>query len=109
MAGNPLSDPNWAPKLTDKIDHYVGLVRDNATLKVVKIVRAIVFGLIAGIAALAALVVSLIILVRLTQRVSRAVFRVDHPGSVWISYLVIGALFMALGAFLMRLRHTSDS
>ena len=25
MAGNPLTDPKWAPQLADTVEHYVGL------------------------------------------------------------------------------------
>lgn len=109
MPSNPLSDPDWAANLTNRIDHYVGLVRDNATLKVVTVVRAVVFGLIAGLVGLIAAVLGAILAIRLVQRLTRLVGRVDHSTSVWISYLVIAVLLLALGAFLMSKRHTSEA
>lgn len=106
MPVNPLTDPNWAANLTNKVDHYVGLVRDNATVKVVTVVRAVVFGLIAGILGLIAVVVGAILAIRLVQRLVRLVARVDHNSAVWISYFVIAVLLVGLGAFLMSKRHT---
>lgn len=109
MPSNPLSDPNWASNLTNRIDHFVGLVRDNATLKVVTVVRAVVFGLIAGLVGLIAAVLAAIVAIRLVQRVVRLIARVDHGSSVWISYLVIAVLLLGAGAFLMSKRHTSEA
>ena len=109
MPSNPLSDPNWAANLTNRIDHYVGLVRDNATLKVVTVVRAVVFGLIAGLIGVIAAVLAAILGIRLVQRLVRLVGRVDHDTSVWISYLVIAVLLAAAGAFLMSKRHTAQA
>lgn len=108
MPGNPLSDPNFAAQLTDKIDHYVGLVRDNATVRVVKVVRAAVFGVLAAIAALVAAVVGTVLMARIFQGLVRFAARSDHATSVWISYLAISALLFGLGAVLMRSRHSSS-
>ena len=109
MPANPLSDPNFAANLTATIDKYVGMVRDNATLRVVKVVRLAVFGLLAAITGFVALILTVILGTRLFQKVSGRVFRVDHPTTVWISYLVLGGLMVVGGALLMRSRHTHES
>lgn len=109
MPGNPLTDPNFASNLTNTIDKYVGLVRDNATVRLVKVVRLVVFGVLAAIAALFATVLAVILGTRLLQKVSGRILRVDHPATVWISYLVMGALMLGAGAMLMRKRHTAES
>ena len=31
MPGNPLTDPNWAPDLTDQITEFIGNVRNKTT------------------------------------------------------------------------------
>ncbi|MEI2704970.1 MAG: hypothetical protein V9E89_06825 [Ilumatobacteraceae bacterium] len=108
MPGNPLNDPNWAANLTSTVDRYVGLVRDNVTVKVVKGIRTLVFGVLASVGALVAGVLSLILGTRLLQKVSGRVFRADHATTVWISYLVVGGLLCVAGGLLMRSRHTQD-
>jgi hypothetical protein len=102
MPGNPLTDPNWAPNLASTVDKYVGMVRDRATLKVVVLVRALVFGLIIAVTAVVAVVLLVILGVGLLERV---VSLIANKGSaVWISYLVIGGIFLLAGALIMRLR-----
>ncbi len=107
MPSNPLSDPNWAANLTNTIDKYVGVVRDNATLRVVKLVRTVVFGALAGFAGLVLAVVGIILGVRVIQGLVRMLPGQSHASSVWIGYLVFAALLFGAGAFLMRKRHTS--
>lgn len=109
MPGNPLTDPNWAANLTSTVDRYVGLVRDNVTVKVVKAIRALVLGVLAAVAAMIALVLTMILGTRLLQKVSGRVFRVEHGTTVWISYLIMGGLLCLLGGLLMRSRHTQDA
>ena len=46
MAGNPLTDPNWAADIADTVERVVGTVRDRATKPVVHVTRAVVFGLL---------------------------------------------------------------
>ena len=48
MAGNPLTDPNWAADLADTVERVVGTVRDRATKPAVHVTRGIVFGLLAA-------------------------------------------------------------
>ena len=105
MPSNPLTDPQWAANITETVDRYVGLVRDNVTTKAVRAVRAVVFGALLAVAGLVLAVIGGIFGMRLLQRIVRAVGRVDHNTSVWVSYLVIAALLFGLGAVLMRKRH----
>ena len=109
MPGNPLSDPNWASDVADTIERLVGNVRDKATLKVVTLVRALVFGLLIAVVGLAVVVLVLIVSVRLLQALVRFPTRADHASAVWISYLVMSALLFAGGAFAMRKRSTSTT
>ncbi len=104
MPGNPLSDPNWASDVTDTIERLVGNVRDKATLKIVTIVRALVFGLLTAVVGLAVLVIVLIVAVRLLQAVVRVPTRTDHDSAVWIAYLVMSAILFGVGALCMRMR-----
>jgi hypothetical protein len=76
----------------DTIDTVVATVNDKAIRPAIIAARAVVFGVIIAVVALAVLVLVSIGVVRLTT-----VYLFDHK--VWISYLVLGALFCLGGAF----------
>jgi hypothetical protein len=109
MAGNPLTNPNWAPELADTVERLVGTVRDTATTKVVVVVRALVFGILIGVAAVIALVLAVILGLQLLQRVVNLFGWVDRDSAVWVSYLVASGIFMLAGALLMKQRGTGDA
>ena len=102
MPGNPLTDPNWAPKLADTIVRVVESIRDKTTKKVLTTYRAIVFGVIAVIGGVVALVLVVIGLFRGVQALLD--LGLDHHNSVWISYLGVGALFTIAGLIAMKKR-----
>jgi hypothetical protein len=79
----------------------VRLVHDKITVKVVKVVRGVVFGLIGAIVGLSALVLFVILLVRL--------FTIMFFGRVWLAHLLTGALFVAVGLFCMRKRYVPSA
>jgi vacuolar-type H+-ATPase subunit I/STV1 len=83
---------DWTTDLLDRLDHYIDVVRRNTTDRAVKVARLLVFGLIAAILGLMAGVVSLIALIRLLD--------VILPRSVWLPYMLLGAIFLGLGLFL---------
>jgi hypothetical protein len=88
---------DWPKKIADQVEHYVGLVHDKVTVKVVKAVRGIVFGVIGGIVGFSALVLFVILLVRL--------FSILFFGRVWLAHLLTGAIFIGVGLLCMRKRH----
>ena len=102
MPGNPLTDPNWAPKLADTIERFVGSLREKTTARVLTAYRAIVFGLVAVFAAAFAFVLLIVGLFRGVQALLD--IGLDHHNSVWISYLAVGALFTLCGLVAMRMR-----
>lgn len=102
MPGNPLTDPNWAPKLADTIERIVGSLRDKTTKRVLTAYRGVVFGLVAAFAATCALVLLIIGLFRGVQALLD--IGLDHHNSVWISYLAVGALFTIAGLIAMKKR-----
>lgn len=109
MPGNPLTDPNWAPQLADTVDRYVGLVRDKATTKVVVLVRALVFGLVISLTAIATIVLSVILGTKLLQRIVNLGGLVDRDSSVWVSYVLVGGLFVLAGLFLFTKRSPEET
>lgn len=109
MAGNPLTNPNWAPELADTVERYVGLARDKATVKVVVLVRALVFGLVIGLAALASLILAIILGTKLLQRIVNIGGWIDADSSVWVSYMVMAGILLLAGMLLMRKRNSGDA
>jgi hypothetical protein len=108
MPANPFTDPNWAPDLTDKIVNLVGKVRDNTTDRAVVVVRGVVFGLLGLLGALTAVPLLAIVLTRTSQQVVQLVPGVDYGRSVWLSYLIVGALMIVGGFFAMSKRFGGD-
>ena len=106
MAGNPLTDPNFAPDLADTVERVVGTIRTQATDNAVKASRAIVFGVVALLGACVAVPLLIILFTRLTQILVGRIFRVDPAQAVYISYYIDGVVFMIIGFVLLAKRHT---
>jgi hypothetical protein len=109
MAGNPLTNPNWAPELADTVERIVGQVRDKATSKVVVVVRAVVFGVIIACTAVATLVLAIILGTKLLQRIVNIGGWIDADSSVWVSYLVLGGILTLGGLLCMYKRESRES
>jgi hypothetical protein len=105
MAGNPLTNPNWATETTETVVRLVGKVRDTGTTKVVYAARGAVFGLIAAFLGLFALVLTVIGLIRGLQVLLD--LGVSQPRSVYLSYLIMGGIFCLVAAFCFKKRGTS--
>jgi hypothetical protein len=108
MAGNPLTNPNWAAELADTVERIVGQIRDKATNKVVVVVRAVVFGFVIALSAIATLVLAVILGTKLLQRIVNIGGAIDADSSVWVSYLIMGGILVLAGLFCMRQREPSD-
>jgi hypothetical protein len=81
----------------DAVDTVVATVNDKAIRPAIVAARAVVFGILIAVSGLAVAVLGTIGLVRL---LTDEVF--DHK--VWITYLVLGAVFSAGGAVLYSRR-----
>ncbi len=107
MAGNPLTDPEWAADLANTVERVVGQVRDRATTPVVHVTRAIVYGLLAALLGIVALALLLIGLTRGLQALLD--IGLAHERSVYLSYLIVGGILCIAGAlFLLRRRPSPD-
>ncbi len=98
-AGSPVpgdgatsTTPEWAVSALDKVDDLVGKVRSNTTDRLVRVARALVFGVLAAIMGATALVFAVVGTVRGLDEVV--------PGPVWGVYLPLGAIFVLAGTFL---------
>lgn len=107
MAGNPLTDPNWAADVTDSIVNTVDKVRDRTTKPLVIAARGLVFGLLASF--LGILIVGLLIVGLTRAMISLIEWPLDHDSAVWVSYLLIGGILCAIGALFMARRRSEES
>jgi hypothetical protein len=107
MPGNPLTDENWATDLTDQITSVVGNIRDKTTNNAIKVVRGVVFGLLATFLGLVALVLMLIMSTRALQSLLDIWFEWDK--AVYLSYFVVGGILTVSGLLLMSKRQATDA
>jgi uncharacterized membrane protein len=94
-AGTPSGD-DWPTQTADTIERFVGTIRSKTTEPVERIVRMVVYGIIAAVLGIAALVLLVVALVRLLD--------VLVPGEVWSAYLILGVLFVLAGLLLWSKR-----
>lgn len=102
MPGNPLTDEHWASEVTQQITSLVGSVRDTTTNNAIKAVRAVVWGILIAILGLTAVVLLLVMLTRLLQAL--LALMVDWDRAVYLSYLVLGGIFIAAALLFFRRR-----
>lgn len=105
MPGNPLTDPNWADEMTDTVVRTVDTVRERTTVPVIYAARGLVFGITAAFLGLFAFVILVIGLLRGIQALLE--LAVDWDQAVYLSYLIVGALFCIVGFILFRKRNAA--
>jgi len=86
---------DWTTDAVDALDQAVGLVRDKAVVPAQKASRALVSGLLVGFFVL-------VIAVMLSIALFRVIVIITDE--VWLSYLILGGIFVAAGAFCWALR-----
>lgn len=94
-SGSPSGD-DWAAEVTDRVEKLVESVRAKTSDRLVGFARLLVFGLLAAFMGVTALVLLVIAAVR--------VLDVVIPRGVWLPDLILGAIFVAVGAFLWSKR-----
>ena len=94
MAENDFSDALSARAL-DTIDTVVATVNDKAVRPAVVAARGIVFGVVIAVVAITVFVLFCVAFIRITT---------IYGHRIWASYIVLGLIFSALGAFLYSRR-----
>jgi predicted metal-binding membrane protein len=92
---------DWVTAAVDTVERYVSLVRDNATSKLVTVLRFVIYGVIAVVIGLMLAVLFLIGLVRAVN--------VALPGDVWAAHLLIGAVLTVVGLFVWSRRTAKEA
>lgn len=100
VSAKDLAGEDWPTQAADAIERVVGTVREKATEPVERIVRLVVYGILAAILGVAALVLAIVALVR--------VLDVVIPGEVWSAHLVLGAILCIVGLVLWSKRAPKD-
>ena len=100
LPGSTRSGDDWPSQTADTIERVVGTIRSKTTEPVERVVRVVVYGLVAAVLSTAALVLLTIALVRLLD--------VVVPGEVWSAHLILGTLFTLVGLLLWSKRAPKD-
>lgn len=87
---------DWPSQTADTIERAVGTIRSKTIEPLERIVRVVVYGLVAAVLGLAALVLVTVALVRAID--------VVVPGEVWSAHLILGVVFSLLGLLLWSKR-----
>ncbi len=90
------SKTDWSVEATDKFVSLIDNVKVKTTGPALKVVRALVYGLVIA-------VMAIVLLVLLTVSSVRFV-NAYLPGTVWSAYLFLGAVFAIVGLFLWTKR-----
>ncbi|MDG2113196.1 MAG: hypothetical protein P8N02_11355 [Actinomycetota bacterium] len=90
------SMPDWGAWASSTFLDLVDNVRDKTTGPLLKVARALVYGIVILVAASMLAVLSLIFLVRFVNN--------WLPGDVWAAYLLLGLVFFLASAVLWRSR-----
>lgn len=88
--------PDWHVLATDKLVSVVDTVKVKSAGPAIKVSRALVFGIMGAIIAIFALLMFLVGLVRALNNFI--------PAGVWLVYIILGTLFMLVGALLWSKR-----
>ena len=107
MAGNPLTDPNWAADTTDTVVRVVEQVRDKTTTPVIYAARGLVFGVLAAFLVVFAVGLLLVGVQRGIE--SLWALAVDRPQAVYLSYFTLGGILSLIGMFLFWKRNRAAS
>lgn len=86
---------DWTTDAVDALEQAVGAVRDKTVEPAQRGARAIVYGLLVAFFVVVALLLLAIALFRILVVIT---------GEVWLSYLILGGIFVIAGAFCWSLR-----
>lgn len=98
-------DTDWAGRATATVVGYVDTVRSASTGKALVGSRIAVYGLAMGLIMVVMAILLLVVLVRLVASITAAIPGLGiESGQVWLSYLILGIIFLFGGWLLWRKR-----
>ncbi len=97
LSGSSDSGNDWAAQATAKVDEVVSIVRDKTVRPVSRVVKFLIFGLLAG-------AVGTLLGILFSIGVIRVLDTEIFHRRVWASYLIVGGIFSGLGLLLSSKR-----
>ena len=88
---------DWAAETAGRLEEIVTKIRSQTTDRVVKVARVVVYGLLLAVMGIMAGILLVIFSVRGLDELI--------PQEVWLTYLIVGAIFTGLGLFCWSKRH----
>ena len=85
------TSPDWGTQLSTFFLDFIDKLRGKTTGPILKVARALVYGIIIMVALTMVAVLAIVGLVRFTDA--------WLPGNVWAAYLLLGGIFFLAGAF----------
>jgi len=95
-ADPPAPEPDWAAQTAGQIEKVVVSIRSKTADPLDRIVRIVVYGIVAAVLGVAVVVLLTVALVRAVD--------VAIPGAVWSAHLAVGGIFTVVGLFLWTRR-----
>lgn len=95
----PALTGDWPAQAADAVVDLVDTVRDKTVEPLLKVARAVVYGVLIAVVGTMALVLSVIFAIRIID--------VYLPGDVWSAYLLLGSIFTVAGFVLWSRRKPS--
>lgn len=92
-----IEQADWSSRTADQIESAVGVLRDKTVGPLVKVTRAIVYGILALVGLMVVMVLLSIAAIRLLD-----VYAFENR--VWISYFVVGGIMTVLGLLVWKKR-----
>ena len=101
MAQSPAGQ-DWTVQAADRIESVVGTIRDKTVVPVTTVARGLVYGLVTGVLGIVALVLVAIAALRALQVYLPLHVGTSHARSIWVSYAIVGGIFILVGWFFLR-------
>lgn len=94
------ASPDWSAQAADTVVDLVDNVRSKTTGPLLQAAKVVVYGIVIVVVAIVALILLSIALMRLVN--------VYVPGGVWISYFIVGGLFVLGGLLVWTKRRPAE-
>lgn len=99
MNQTPPQESDWAAQLVDGLESIIDAVRSKTTEPVTRIVRYLVFGVMAAGVGITALMLLTIGAVRGLDAL------IPGKHTIWAADFILGGMFLLIGSFAWRKRH----
>jgi len=96
---------SWPTQATDAVVRAVDTVRDKTTGPLQTVARGVVYGVLALVLGS---MVAVLVIISLIRGVDALVSLGVDPPNIWITYLIVGVIFVVAGWFVFRRRRLAE-